>query len=462
MTDNVDTRARSRLRLSHAAKVQLLSLVASTPALICALTLSFVSVSPTTAGLLVLGCVALAVAVTFRIRRMVVRPLENLSNLVAGIREGDFSFRARDFGDQDALGLTLREINTLADALRTQRLGALEATALLRKVMQEIDVAVFAFDEQQRLRLSNRAGERLLAQPLERLHSHTAADLGLSEVLEGDAGPRIVELAASLTTGRWQLRRGSFHQGGRPMTLVVLSDLSQALRDEERQAWRRLIRVISHEINNSLAPIASLAETLQRLLARAPRSPEWEQDLREGLGVIEDRAASLTRFMNSYARLARLPPPQLRPVEVDELLTRVASLEPRVRVVLEPGPALTIEADPDQLEQLLINVLRNAADATLELHGAGEPSTLPTVDLSWSVVAGQLGIQVCDRGPGTSEQANLFVPFYSTKPGGSGIGLALSRQIAEAHGGSIELRPRADGAGCCAELRLPMGVGGGA
>jgi two-component system nitrogen regulation sensor histidine kinase NtrY len=442
------------MRLSHGARVALLSLLASGPALISALILSVAAVPPAVAGALQLGSLALALALAFRVRRMVVRPLENLSNLVAGIREGDFSFRARDIGGEDALGLTLREINTLADALRTQRLGALEATALLRKVMQEIDVAVFAFDGEQRLRLSNRAGERLLAQPIERLHGRTAAELGLAEVLEGDTGPRIVELAASLTTGRWQLRCVTFRQGGQPMTLVVLSDLSQALRDEERQAWRRLIRVISHEINNSLAPIASLAETLQRLLARTPRPEDWEQDLREGLGVIEVRAASLTRFMNSYARLARLPPPQLRTVEIAELLTRVASLETRVRVVIESGPALTIEADADQLEQLLINIVRNAADATLELHGQGEP---PAVELSWSIVGGQLAIQVRDRGPGVGEEANLFVPFYSTKPGGSGIGLALSRQIAEAHGGSLQLRARADGAGCCAELRLPIG-----
>ncbi len=431
-------------------------LAASAPALGAAMILGFATVSPAIAGLLVVGSFALSIAIAFRVRRMVLRPLENLSNLVAGIREGDFSFRARDLGEQDALGLTLREINTLADALRTQRLGALEATALLRKVMQEIDVAVFAFDEQQRLRLSNRAGERLLGQPLERLQGHTAGELGLADVLEGDVGPRIVELAASRATGRWQLRRGSFHQGGRPMTLIVLSDLSQALRDEEHLAWRRLIRVISHEINNSLAPIASLAETLQRLLARTPRGDDWEQDLREGLGVIEERAGSLTRFMDSYARLARLPPPRLRAVEVGELLARVASLEQRVRVVIEPGPEVTIEADPDQLEQLLINVVRNAADATIEVHGAGEPAGLPAVEVSWSVVGGQLGISLCDRGPGVSEEANLFVPFYSTKPGGSGIGLALSRQIAEAHGGSIELRARGDGAGCRAELRLPV------
>ena len=447
-------------RLGHARRVQLLALGACAPALAG---LAVVALAPEAAAFAwIFAAVAASVALVFgaRVRREVERPLASLSNLVAGIREGDFSFRARGADDGDALGLTLREINTLADALRTQRLGALEATALLRKVMQEIEVAVFAFDQDRRLRLSNRAGERLLDRPVERLHGHLADELGLAEVLDGEPGPRIVELGDALAGGRWQLRRGAFRQGGRPMTLVVLSDLSQALREEERQAWRRLVRVISHEINNSLAPISSLAETLQRLLEREPRAQDWEEDLREGLGVIEDRAASLGRFMRSYAELARLPAPRLRPVAVGVLIERVAGLELGVPVRVEAGPELDLEADPDQLEQLLVNVLRNAAEATREAEGAPGSEAAPAIEIEWARAAGQVVLQVRDRGPGIGEAANLFVPFYSTKPGGSGIGLALSRQIAEAHGGTIELRDR-EGGGCCVELRLPLAASSG-
>jgi two-component system, NtrC family, nitrogen regulation sensor histidine kinase NtrY len=380
-------------------------------------------------------------------RTRVVYPLQTLSNLLAALREGDYSIRARGARGSDALAEVMLEVNALGETLREQRLGALEAIALLRKVMAEIDVAVFTFDGHHRLKLVNRAGERLLARPAERLLGRTAEELGLGDCLAAEAA-RTVEMTFPGGAGRWGMRRSTFREGGLPHQLLVLSDLSRALREEERQAWQRLIRVLGHELNNSLAPIKSMANWLEELLVREPRPDDWLEDMRRGLRVVAGRAEALGRFMGAYARLARLPRPKLAPLDVGAWVRRVARLETRLNVEVVPGPELTVEADSDQLEQLLINLLRNAADAALETGGG--------VRAGWIRNGSFLEMWIEDEGPGIPSKANLFVPFYTTKPGGSGIGLVLCRQIAEAHGGTVTLENRRQGMGCEARVRLPL------
>ncbi|HEY7529239.1 MAG TPA: ATP-binding protein [Gemmatimonadota bacterium] len=373
--------------------------------------------------------------------------MQTVSNLLAALREGDYSIRARGAGHGDALGEVLAEVNVLGQTLREQRLGALEATALLWRVMAEIEAGVFAFDDQDRLRLVNRAGEVLLGKGSPQLLGRTAAELGLADVLEGDV-PRIAEKTFPGGGGRWEVRRGEFRQGGLPHRLLMLSDLSRVLREEERQTWQRLVRVLSHEINNSLAPIQSLAGSLEGLLVREPAPDGWREDLGRGLSVIAERARALGRFMASYARLARLPPPRLEPLDVGAWVRRVALLETRLPVAVKPGPEIVVRADGDQLDQLLINLIANAADAALKTGGG--------VEVSWRRNGGDVEVRVTDEGTGISDSANLFVPFFTTKPRGSGIGLVLSRQIAEAHGGTLTLRNRTDARGCEASLRLPV------
>jgi two-component system nitrogen regulation sensor histidine kinase NtrY len=383
----------------------------------------------------------------FTAQSRVVFPLRTLSNLLAALREGDFSIRARGANVEDALGEVLREVNALGETLRQQRLGALEATALLRKVMEEIDVAVFAFDGNGCLRLVNRAGERVLAQPEERLLGRMAEELALAECLQGET-PRIAQIAFPGKSGRWEIHRGSFREGGLAHQLLVITDLSRALRDEERQAWQRLIRVLGHELNNSLAPMKSIAENLGSMLGRKDRAQDWQEDMRSGLTVIAARTDGLARFMNAYARLAKLPPPIFQPLDVGQWIRRVAGLEPRLQVQLKPGPEVKIQADQAQLDQLLINLLRNAVDAALETGGG--------VRVGWGRKDGYVEVWVQDDGPGIPNPTNLFVPFFTTKPSGSGIGLVLSRQIAEAHGGSLTLENRESRRGCEARLRLPL------
>jgi len=439
---------RRRRRLPHDLRVELLAVAAALPGLILGLWLLFRSdFAPRTqwtlGGLVVLATVVFATAA----REAVARPLQTLSNLLGALREEDFSFRARVGRRDDPLGQALVEVNALAQTLREQRLGALEATALLRKVMEEIDVAVFAFDASLTLQLLNRAGERLLGAPAERLVEKTAEAVGLAALLVGEP-TRIVDASFPGATGRFDVRRTSFRQRGKPMQLLVLADVSRALRDEERQAWQRLIRVIGHELNNSLAPIRSVAGSLETLLVREPRPEDWQGDMRRGLGVIAGRAESLRRFMDAYAQLARLPAPARRVVTIAPLVRRVAGIETRLPVKVGAGPAVSVEADPDQLEQLLINLVKNAADAVQGTPGG--------VRVSWTVSdkpVPAVEIHVDDEGPGLPPSANLFVPFFTTKPGGSGIGLVLCRQIAEAHGGTLILANRPEG-GCRATLRL--------
>jgi nitrogen fixation/metabolism regulation signal transduction histidine kinase len=392
---------------------------------------------------------------SFSVRHRVVLPLQTLSNLLAALRESDFSIRARGASGDDPLGAVMLEVNVLASTLHDQRLGALEAGALLRTVMVEIDVAVFTFDGAQTLRLVNRAGERLLAQPAEQLLGRTAAELGLRSSLAGHS-PRIEDVAFPGGSGRYEVRRTTFRQGGRPHQLLVLADVSRPLRDEERQAWQRLIRVIGHEINNSLAPIKSIAGSLESILARDfsgsdPKfgsDPEAIDDMKRGLAVIAARSDSLSRFTTAYARLAKLPAPRLDAVNVQALVRRIASVETKLPIRIEPSPDVDIRADPDQLEQLLINLVHNASDAALQTGGG--------VSVGWRREGRSFELWIEDEGAGLTNASNLFVPFFTTKPGGSGIGLVLSRQIAEAHGGTLTLENRTDRRGCRAFLRLPV------
>ena len=438
-------------RLNHENRITLMALAAGLPGvLLSMLWLLGGDYTPKvkwTLGALVTGCwIGFALA----LRGRVMRPLQTVSNLLAALGEGDYSIRARGATHRDALGEVLVEVNALGETLREQRLGALEATALLQTVMAEIEAAVFAFDAGGRLRLVNRAGERILAQPAARLLGRRADELGLGECLraggEGETDTR--ELTFPGRAGRWGVGLVSFRQRGLPHQLLVLTDLSRTLREEELKAWQRIVRVLGHELNNSLAPIKSIAESLVSIIAREPLPADWREDAGRGLGVISTRADALSRFIASYAQLARLPPPRISQVNVGALVRRVASLESRLNVSLAPGPEIEVRADPDQLEQLLINLLRNGVDAAVETGGG--------VEVGWRRNHSHLELWVEDEGPGLADTANLFVPFFTTKPGGTGVGLVLSRQIAEAHGGVLTLENRQTGRGCRARLSLPL------
>ena len=438
----------TRQSLGFEERILLLALAAGLPGTL--FSLLFVWLDPHSDKLrwtVTLVALFLWIWIAVNLRDRVVRPLQTLANLLSALREGDFSLRARPQQASDALSQVVLEVNAIGAILREQRLGAVEATALLHRVVEEVDVAVFAFDEIGRLRLVNRAGERLLAEPGERLLGRAAADLGLADLLAGE-GSRLQSLTFPGGPGRWEIRRSSFREGGLPHRLLVISDLSQTLREEERQAWQRLIRVLGHELNNSLAPIHSMASTLARLITREPPPEDWKEDMQRGLEVIGNRSESLIRFMAAYARLARLPPPRRAPFELSGLIRRTATLETRLPVYVERGPEVTITADADQIEQLLINLIRNAVDAALLTGGM--------VGVGWRANGSHVEVRVEDEGPGLSNRENLFVPFYTTKPGGTGIGLALSRQIAEAHGGTLTLENRTPEPGCEALLRLPL------
>ncbi len=399
----------------------------------------------TTRNLLVIGLVVVWLGLALLVRNRTSYHLRTCSNLLAALREGDYSFRARQVGRTDPFAEVITELNLLAQTLRRQRVEDLEATALVRKVMGEIDVAVFAFDGSDRLRQVNAAGEVLFHQDSDLL-GRSAADLGLGDCLSGPPA-RTVELEIGGKTGRWEMRRGTFRQHGRANRLLVLSDVSRALHAEELAAWKRLIRVIGHELNNSLAPITSLAASLEKLVDQEPLPGDWRSDLGRGLDVIASRVEALNRFMGDCSRLAKLPEPKISPVDIGACIRNVVELEEGSRVLVEDGPAIMVDADRDQIEQILINLLRNAVEANQETGGG--------VRIHWSSAGGFAEVVVSDEGPGLPESANLFVPFFTTKPSGSGIGLFLSRQIAEAHGGSVTVRNREELQGCKAILRIP-------
>ncbi|HEU4413272.1 MAG TPA: ATP-binding protein [Candidatus Angelobacter sp.] len=441
-----------RIRLNFDTRILLMTLMISLPGAIVAEIFLWVGNHSIELKWTVTLFIALAWMIgSSMLHSQVIRPMQTLSNMVAAIREEDFSFRLRGGGREDSLADLIYEINALAMRLQEQKISALEATALLKKVMMEIDVAVFTFDQQHRLRIVNRAGEQLMGRIGPRMLGLTADELGLQEFLQAP-GPQTVQMTFPGKHGRWAISHTAFRENGVPHELLIISDLSRALREEERQAWQRLIRVLGHELNNSLAPIKSIAGTLVSLTTRSALPEDVAQDMHQGLRVIENRVESLNRFMQAYTRLARMPAPTRSRLDVGTLVQRAASLERRQPVHTISGPEIAIEADPDQIEQVLINLIRNAVDASVD-PAVKHPGP---VEVGWRTNARSVEIFIRDQGPGLLNSDNHFVPFFTTKHGGSGIGLILSRQIAEAHGGVLQLANRTDRTGCEAVLALPM------
>src|SRR5215469_436669 len=317
-----------------------------------------------------------------------VRPLQTLSNVVASLREGDYSFRARGATARDPLGELAAEINALADLLQKQRVRSLEATALLSRILEVMVAPLFAFDRDNVLQLVNIAGTELLQRPYARCFGHSARELGLDALLM--ATDQSIHSFGN-KPARWLLRKATFRQDGRPHTLLLLADVSLPLQEEEQAAWKRLIRVLGHELSNSLAPIKSIAGSLLARVDAMAGEEDTIHDFRRGLSVVESRADALHRFVQSYRLLAQLPQPHIKNVPLGPLLERVTLLEQRLRVELDPGPSVLLHADPDQLEQMFINLLANAVDATLANQAR-------SVLVSWRVADSTTAVTIDDSG----------------------------------------------------------------
>lgn len=372
----------------------------------------------------------------------------SISNLLEALIQGDYALRARSDQSGGALDELVSAMNDLAQGMSQQRWESVESQLLLRTIIEHIDVAIIALTQNNQIRFSNPAADHLLQ--LHNTSSNQQLLQQLAFVQELTSGcHQLVELSLGYQQGRFNVYIEEFRDAGKQHKLLFITDMRSLLRTEERKAWQDLIRVISHEINNSLSPIASISQTLKRLIERDARGETLAEDLREGLHIISERAIGLSQFVESYKQLAKLPEPQIQPLAIRPLVEKIVALFNHTAIEIETETNFTLQLDPIQFEQVLINLIKNAVEATALTN----PSSI--IKIRWAVSHQFFKLDICDQGTGISNPNNLFVPFYSTKKQGSGIGLVLSRQIIEAHNGRLTLSNQ-DSGGCCASIELPV------
>lgn len=383
--------------------------------------------------------------VAARARGEVVRHIRTLSNLIESTRAQDYSMKASGARDAGELAELYRQINTLTESLKIGRQSEQELLSILEMVVSEINVAIIVFDSNDEIRLVNQLANALLKAPTDKLVGVRYSDTVLAQ-LPVSAQPTLVDFRFPGAEGRWQIRQHYYRHQGKPSRIVFIADLKQVLSDEEIAAWQRLIRVISHEVNNSLTPITSLCQTLNSILSKSDSAAD--ADVRTGLSVIAERAKGLQDFISMYARLARLPEPHKILFPAHDVAARLQRIFAGQPLEIVPFPDVEVFADPVHLEQALINLVKNGLEAN--------PEGAPPVQLSCTVRDGECQFQIADHGAGVVNPDNLFVPFYTTKREGAGIGLVLCRQIAAKHHGRVSLENRSDGPGAIATFVLPL------
>ena len=376
----------------------------------------------------------------------------SLSNLLDAMVQGDYSLRARPSDGDEALNELVDSINSLSLRLNKQRIETTESQLLLTTVINHIDVAILALNENNELVLTNPAAKKLLQIPAELQEFDLIKSFSqFDQIAAMNSGnSQVMSLSFANQQGKFNVHLEEYRENGKPQKLVFVTDVSTMLRSEERNAWQALVRVISHEINNSLAPIASLSQSLRRLLARKEDLESHKDYLVEGLSIISQRSNSLTEFVNSYKQIASLPEPKKQANSVLELVNKTVALYPDESIEVRNIDDITLFIDAVQFEQVLINLVKNAIEAIKNTGEAGK------VVIHGQVNGTVYSLSLVDDGTGVSNVDNLFVPFYTTKSKGSGIGLVLCRQIVEAHGGKVSLTNRVGLSGCIATIELPL------
>lgn len=387
----------------------------------------------------------------FSLHQKISYQLRSLSNLLTGLNEGDYSMRGSLQVNDSALGELVLQLNTLTETLTKQRFIAHESQLLVTKVIQHIDVAIIAIDQHQHIALLNPAAEQLLSASQQDAIGSPLARYNASELLTIKE-EQLVHLSFAPQQGNYQVIRDHYREQGQQHDLYFITNVHGLLRAHERQAWQNLIRVLSHEINNSLSPIASLASTLKTQAIKQQLAPMYS----DNLTIISQRSNRLKSFIDSYRQLSSLPEPTTSNVDLSEVINAIPPLFPKRNIVINSGTNVQIFADIAQIEQVLINLVKNADEAISAVEAEAHCSQEKSITVSVSAQNQQAVISIVDQGTGIKNSDNLFTPFYSTKKQGSGIGLVLSRQIIEAHGGFLIVKNREKELGCAVEIRLPL------
>ncbi|MES2605237.1 MAG: ATP-binding protein [Pseudomonadota bacterium] len=415
----------------------------------------YLQVSPYLWALAAVLLALLTLFVTFSIWRNAGFQFRSLHNLLEAMVKGNYTLRGAR-GDGGSYGKLVVVINELADTLHRQRLQSEEKQLLLLKVINQIDVAILAWDEENRIQLLNPAAAELLGIGGDIAGVDMAAllpdSVAFAKAMQaGQAQLRDLELGNNY--GRYVLFKERFIADGKTHHLLFMTNIASILRAEEKKVWQDLIRVLSHEINNSLAPLNSLSQSLGKQVQLREQDAVLAAELLKGLTIIEKRAAALTEFLQNYRKLASLPEPVLTPVDVKQLVTGVTGLfaEQPIRV---SGLPIVVPLDAAQMEQVLINLLKNAIEANACAAATTKSGADAGIEITWYCEQRRLTLLVSDTGTGIASRQNLFTPFYTTKSNGSGTGLSLCRQIVEAHGGELHLANRKDRAGCIVSISL--------
>jgi len=392
------------------------------------------------AGVLVIAPAALWVAA--RVTRPWSRVMHAVQDGIMSLRDHDFSVSIRRISN-DELGDLVTAYNSLGELLRRERMDLHQRELLLDTVIQTTPLVMVLTDPAERVVYSNIAARQLLHEG-RKLEGLNFADLlasspaPLREALSAE-GDTLFTMDVDGEPQVYHLSQRRFLLNAQPQRLLLLKQLTRELAAQEVAVWKKVIRVIAHELNNSLAPISSLAHS-GRLLAREPDQAQLERVF----ATIADRAAHLSTFIDGYARFAKLPRPRPVAIEWSQFLARLEGMPFKVEGPLPQRPA---SFDVSQLEQVMINLLKNAAES----GSAPDHITVRVREQAAGFI-----VEVADRGNGMADGVlrDALLPFYSTKPTGTGLGLTLSREIVEAHGGRLSLANR-PGAGAVVTIWLP-------